>query len=87
MFTRRTRTVSFRVLEEEYEHLRDLCISNGARSLSDVARDALRQRFREAGGNGNGDGHDDFESRLDELNTRVQILNREVGRLLTMVEK
>ena len=38
-------------------------------------------------GDGDGDGHNDFASRLDQLNTRVQILNREVGRILTMVEK
>jgi hypothetical protein len=37
---RRTRIVSFRLSEEEYEVLFASCVSNGARSLSDYARSA-----------------------------------------------
>lgn len=38
VFTRRTRTVSFRLSEEEYKELRDVCIAHGMRSMSDFAR-------------------------------------------------
>jgi hypothetical protein len=37
-FTRRTRTVSFRLSEEEYQELRQVCIAHGIRSMSDFAR-------------------------------------------------
>ncbi len=37
----RTRQVSFRVSNQEYETLRNYCISIGARSVSDVARSAV----------------------------------------------
>ena len=38
VFTRRTRTVSFRLSEEEYKELREVCIAHGIRSMSDFAR-------------------------------------------------
>ena len=38
VFTRRTRTVSFRLSEKEYKELRDTCIAHGIRSISDLAR-------------------------------------------------
>jgi hypothetical protein len=35
--------VSFRLSEEEYEGLKHICITVGARSLSDIARDAVQR--------------------------------------------
>src|ERR1041384_1581232 len=42
MLNRRDRLVSFRVSEEEYEHLRSLSMAQKSRSISDFARTALR---------------------------------------------
>ncbi len=39
----RTHQVSFRLSEEEYDHLRTYCASAGARSISDLARQAVCQ--------------------------------------------
>ena len=38
---RRTRMVNFRLSEDEYENLRNLCLAAGARSISDFAREAV----------------------------------------------
>lgn len=38
---RRTRLLSFRLYEDEYEDLRTLSIAQGARSISECARSAL----------------------------------------------
>ncbi len=43
VFKRRTRIVSFRLSEDEYEHLRETCVSHGVRSISDFARFATQQ--------------------------------------------
>ena len=47
--------VSFRLSEEEYEGLKHICITVGARSLSDIARDAV-QRLLSNGGEPKSDG-------------------------------
>lgn len=38
---RRLRMVNFRLSEEEYAHLKSICLSEGARSVSDFARSAV----------------------------------------------
>jgi hypothetical protein len=43
VFKRRTRIVSFRLSEDEYERLRGTCVSHGIRSISDFARFATQQ--------------------------------------------
>ena len=52
---RKTRLVSFRVSEREYQYLRDRCATEGARTLSDFAREALGQVIESNGGNSVGD--------------------------------
>jgi hypothetical protein len=39
---RRSRMISVRLSEEEYAALRHLCLLTGARSVSDLTRDAMR---------------------------------------------
>ena len=41
----RNRLVNFRVSEEEFQNLRDACLSGGARSISDFARSAVLNTF------------------------------------------
>jgi len=40
---RRTKLVSFRLSDEEYERLQGACVAEGARSISDFARAALQR--------------------------------------------
>ena len=83
VFKRRSRTVTFRLSQEEYETLRQRCISEGARSISDFAR-ASACRFR------NG-----VKMRRKDLETEVQIqmlrelvsdLDRQVRRLSQILD-
>jgi hypothetical protein len=70
---RRSRMVSFRLSEQEYESLMALCSECGARSLSDLARDAMR---RLVGG---------AETDVQKLHGQMQELDREVRRLARMM--
>jgi hypothetical protein len=77
---RRSRTVSFRLSEEEYETMRERCISQGARSISDFARKAA------CNSNGNFNGNDlrrrvEPDLALNVLKERVDEIDREIHRL------
>jgi hypothetical protein len=41
LIKRRTKMVSIRLLDDEYHQLKQLCVTNGARSVSDLAREAM----------------------------------------------
>jgi hypothetical protein len=77
----RSRQVAFRVSDEEYESLRESCISLGARSISELARSAacgmttLSGR-REA---------DPLAGRVQELDLLIRCLNRKVEQMLELV--
>ena len=51
VFKRRTRIVSFRLSEEEFQRVTDLCEIAGARSISDLARNAVQEFLSHAPGN------------------------------------
>jgi len=80
MFARRTRTVSFRLLEAEYHRLREVCAANSVRSLSGFAREAVLRSVAESAATG--EVAESLESRLDRLDVHVKLLERELGRLL-----
>lgn len=75
VFKRRTRMVNFRLSEEEYKELKNTCLANGARSVSDFARLAV---YRMVDGGG-------LSQRLEwtvrDLTGKVEELDREVKRL------
>jgi len=48
--------ISFRLSEDEYASLRSLCENEGARSVSDLARDAVQIGLTENGGDPTQDG-------------------------------
>lgn len=50
----RNRLVYFRVSEDEFQQLLRLCESEGARSISDLARDAMHRLLSEASRGANG---------------------------------
>lgn len=80
MFRKRTRVVSFRISEEEYEDLMDLCAMRQARSLSDFARFATLGQSHAHVPNGQNDGT------LNEVYRQLRALDGEVKRLSALVE-
>ena len=71
----RSRMISVRVSEEEYTALRRLCSLTGARSVSDITRDAMRtvlrgvNREESVGGN------------LEEFRANMRTLEKKVEQL------
>ena len=71
----RSRTISVRLSEEEYVGLKRLCVITGARSVSDLTRDAMRVVL-------NGASKDDVLGiRMDEFRTMLKSLDRKIDRL------
>lgn len=71
----RSRTISIRLSEEEYQSLKRLCSVTSARSVSDLARDAMRVAL-------NGSNRDDmFGVRMDEFRSQLKRLDRKIDRL------
>jgi hypothetical protein len=83
VFKRRSKLVSFRLSEEDYRSLIEVCQTRGARSVSEVARDAMHGLL---GVNGHGNGIEGkLESQVVQLQGRLEELDREVKRLADMV--
>jgi|SRR5579859_2100136 len=79
---RRNRMVSFRLSEEEYEDLKHICMTVGARSLSGIARDAVQRLLS----NGTGP-NSDSDSQLRILYEKMDALDQEVKRLAALVDQ
>lgn len=73
--------VSFRLSDEEYDAVKNLCRSNGVRSLSGLARMAMVNLMA---GDGSVAG-EALSSRLEALTCRVHVLDLAVGRLTAIV--
>jgi hypothetical protein len=72
---RRSRTISIRLSEEEYVGLKRLCTVTGARSVSDLTRDAMRVVL-------NGANKDDVLGfRMDEFRAMLKSLDRKIDEL------
>ena len=72
--------ISFRLSEDEYASLRSLCENEGARSVSDLARDAVHRLIVK-------DSETDvavtlraLQGRIDSLDLQVQRLSMAAGR-------
>jgi len=65
---RRSRIVSFRLSQEEYDALKDTCLAEGARSISDFARSAACRLPL----NGNGSLDEVLEPVVRTLHGRVE---------------
>jgi len=73
---RRSRMISFRVSEDEYAGLKNLCINRGARSVSDMARDAVHRLIAIQTWPNN-----QLETVVQVLQGRIEALDSEVKRL------
>jgi hypothetical protein len=67
--------ISVRLSEEEYAALRRLCLATGARSVSDLTRDAMRILL-----NG-GSRQEDLGNRMDEFRAQMKRLDRRIEQL------
>jgi hypothetical protein len=76
---RRSRMISVRLSEEEYAALRHLCSLTGARSVSDLTRDAMRAVVKRAS-------YDEpLGSSLDEFRAGIKNLEKKVEQLEAMI--
>jgi len=71
----RTRMISVRLSEEEYSALIRLCLMTGARSVSDLTRDAMRVLL-------NGANREDMlGSHMDEFRVQMRSLDKKIEQL------
>lgn len=71
----RSRTISVRLSEEEYSALRRLCSASGARSVSDLTRDAMRVLLERV------TRENVLETHMDYFNSQIRSLNLKIERL------
>jgi len=75
----RSRTISVRLSEDEYIALRQVCSSAGARSVSDLTREAMRAFL-------NGAAHEDvLHVRMNEFCAQMNSLGRKVEELVEII--
>ncbi len=78
---RKSRMISLRLSNEEYESLRSLYRVHGSRSVSEFARNAMQKVIGESRSpSGN------IEGRLQELDEKMTTLDQEVSRLVRLIE-
>jgi hypothetical protein len=73
--------VSFRLSEEEYEGLKNICTMVGARSLSDIARDAVHRMLSDTPAP-----KKDLETEVQSLQGRMDALDEELKRLVQLIQ-
>lgn len=80
--TRRTRTISLRLSEEEFTALKSLYAAHGARSISDFARTALQSLLA-------GNANDQFaiEMKIKQFDMKLESLTAALVRLSALVER
>ncbi len=75
----RSRTISVRLSEDEYLALRQLCVVTGARSVSDLTRDAMQVLI-------NGSTRDNaLSSCMDEFRAQINSLDRRIEELVDQI--
>lgn len=82
VFKKRTRIISFRISEEEYETLQHISMLNGAHSVSDYAR-SVACRFITAQTTGE---EPSLTFEIQALNRRIDEMYRHLMRLAQLVE-
>ncbi|HEV2485820.1 MAG TPA: ribbon-helix-helix protein, CopG family [Terracidiphilus sp.] len=74
--------ISVRLSEEEYSALRHLCAVTGARSVSDLTRDAMRVLLNGAGREESLGIHvDEFRSQMRSLDQKIEQLAADITSL------
>jgi hypothetical protein len=81
---RKSRTISLRLSEREFEALKSLYAANGAKSISEFIRVAMQPLIAEPSHNGNGHA---LDLKVQEIDGKLSILDGEVARLIYLFEK
>lgn len=79
MLNRKSKMVSFRLSNEEYQLYRSVCDAHGFDNISDLVRQAVLQLTHLT--NGKPKPNPTFEDQLKEVRIRLTHLEDEVGRL------
>ena len=79
----RSRMISFRLTAEEYDRFRELCYSNGIRSVSEMARAAINTMLSKP----IEDRKETLETRVSELESRVHLLSIEIKKLTNTLHR
>jgi hypothetical protein len=80
VLNRRTRIVSFRVSEEEYHDLVNLCLTRQARSISDFARFVTLSQFKMSASDA------EPGSPLTQIHRELGVIGCELKRLAELIE-
>lgn len=73
----RIRVISVRLSNEEYDELQNLCIARGADTISELARTGMKLLLL----NQKSEGHDAVGKRVESIDSRLSLLDREIARL------
>jgi hypothetical protein len=74
----RSRVISIRLTADEYACFRELCIAQGIRTLSEMARSAMQTMLQQSL---HPPAEESIEARLTQLESRLRLLALEVKRL------
>ena len=86
LLKRRTKLVSFRLSDEEYEKLRVACVAEGARSISEFARSALQRSVWSQSQSFDVAMAEPVGSGTRELIDTMRELNRQIGQLVLLAQ-
>jgi len=78
---RKTRTISLRLSEGEFEALKSLYASHGARSISDFVRTSMQRVISEAAAHSYA-----LELKVQEIDGKLSLLDGEVARFSRFLE-
>jgi uncharacterized protein involved in exopolysaccharide biosynthesis len=71
--------ISVRLSEDEYESLRRMCVTTGARSVSDLTRDAMQTLLN------NSSRESDVSSYLNDFRAQITTLDRKIEELMELM--
>ena len=83
MFKRKTRIVTFRLSEEEFHSFRNICISEGFGSFSELIRVAVQELIASR----HGCSAEALRAARERLNARIEEVGRDVKQLKTSPAK
>jgi len=81
MFKKRSRTVSFRLSDEEYQALKSVSALRGARSVSEFTRSVACNAPPNGNGNGAEQGSGGIDDQLRVLYSRMDAIDRSIQSL------
>ena len=84
LLIRRSKVVSVRMSDDEFRQLKELCVTTGARCVSDLARDTIF-KLMNGGAAPYSSPPGALESRVQELDERLNHLQGRVSRLAMLV--